>query len=289
MSMYIGYIIIQLKSKTMKNLTLIVWAVMAVLFSLTSCNRDEHPDFSANDKNTLTLKFENIVEGVGPLVLNSTVLTSASGQKHKFKTLKYIISDVVLVKSDGTEYAYHFKNPDKGAYIVDQSESTATHNFDMSEIPAGDYTQVKFGIGISPEAFTLGQNGQAQFWDKAKASGMSWSWASGYKFVNFEGVYGENLDKNFQTHIGNIGNPSVSNTPNVYKVVTLNLPQTAKVRKNIAPKIHIMASVNKFLSGTNSVVLDDANAVAMHPSKNIVLQTSENISKMFGVDHVHND
>ncbi|MDY3319308.1 hypothetical protein PG637_07315 [Riemerella anatipestifer] len=267
----------------------IVFAYVAIILSLVvSCNRDEEPTIDANDKNSVTLKFENFFNGQA-MYEPSGVYTSSSSQKHQFSTLKYIVSDVILVKSDGTEVKYHYQNPDKGAYIVDQSEEAITHNFVLEEIPAGDYKQVKFGLGISPDAFILGQEKQALFWDKAKTNGMSWSWASGYKFANFEGTYSDALDKNFKIHIGNIGNPQQSKTPDVYKVITLDLPQAAKVRKVIAPKIHIMADINQFLSGKNKVVLSDDNAQAMHPSKAIVKETAENLSLMFSVDHVHNN
>lgn len=267
----------------------IVFAYIAIILSLViSCNRDEEPKIGANDKNSVTLKFENIFKGQAMYGL-SGVYTSSSSQKHKFSTLKYIVSDVVLIKSDGTEVKYHYQNPDKGAYIVDQSENAITHNFVLEDIPAGDYKQVKFGLGISPDAFILGQEKQALFWDKAKTNGMSWSWASGYKFVNFEGTYSDNLDKNFKIHIGNIGNPQQNDTPNVYQVITLKFPQVAKVRKAIAPQIHIMADINQFLSGKNKVILSDNNANAMNPNKATVKETAENLSHMFSVDHIHNN
>lgn len=277
----------------MKKFRNIILAFTVSSLALVSCNRDDEAEFSANDKNNLTLKFENTIDNVGSIVLGTTTITSTSGQKHNFGTLKYIVSNVVLVKTDGTEVKYNYDNPDKGAYIVDQSEATTTHNFVLADIPAGDYKQVRFGLGISPTAFALGQNGQAIFWDKAKTAGMSWSWASGYKFGRIEGNYGDTSgsapSSAYVFHSGNIGDPAVSNTPNVYKEITLTLPSNAKVRNNIAPQIHIMASMNKFLSGKNKITLDATNANAMHPSKPFIAQGVENMAEMFYIDHVHND
>lgn len=273
----------------MKNLTKNILLVSVLLLTFISCKRDEEPEFSADDKNNVTLKFENVLANQGTIALNSTTVTSSSNQKHQFETLKYIVSNVILVKTDGTEYAYELNNPDQGAYIVNQAEQGAWHNFVLKNIPAGNYKSVKFGLGISPEAYVLGKDGQATFWDDAKNNGMGWSWAAGYKFVNFEGVYGNNLDGHFKVHIGNIGNPTVSETPNVYKEVRLELPQTAKVRTDISPQIHIMADIAQFLSGTNDIVLNTSNETAMHPNKPVVQQAAENLSQMFSVHHVHND
>lgn len=261
---------------------------VALASTLVSCNRDQEPEINSNETNQVTLKFENIFNQQTMTGLSGTY-TSSSGQKHQFSKLKYIVSDVILTKTDGTEVKYHYSDPDQGAYIVDQEENSLTHNFVMENIPAGDYKTVRFGLGISPEAYVLGQDKQAKFWDKAKKSDMDWSWASGYKFVNFEGSYGDNLSEHFQIHIANMGDPAKSNTPNVYKIVSIDLPQTAKVRKNIAPKIHIMADINHFLSGQHKIELKPDNATAMHPKAQIIQQAADNLSKMFRVDHVHND
>ncbi|WKS95743.1 MbnP family protein [Riemerella columbina] len=266
---------------------MMLWVAIASLFVI-SCNRDSEPEIKSNEHNNLTLKFENIYNQQAMAGLSGTY-TSKAGQTFKFQTLKYIISDVTLIKSDGSEFKYHHLDPDQGAYIIDQSEASTTHNFVLKDIPAGDYKAVRFGLGIAPEAFVLGENKQATFWDKAKKAGMGWSWASGYKFVNLEGVYGQDLSQHFKIHIGNIGNPEVSKTPNVYKIVQLDLPQTAKVRQEIAPKIHIMADVYQALSGKHSITLSPDNHEGMHPSKTIVQQVSENLAEMFHVDHVHND
>lgn len=271
----------------MKKYIIMLWATIASTV-VVSCNRDSEPEIKTDTSNQVTLKFENKFKDQAMIGLTGTY-TSNSGQKHQFSALKYIISDVILVKTDGAEVKYHYADPDNGAYIVDQEEPTSTHNFILNKIPSGDYKAIKFGLGISPQAYILGQDKQAKFWDKAKKSGMDWSWGSGYKFVKFEGTYGNILDQYFKIHIGNIGDPSVSNTPNVYKTVSLALPQVTKVRGNIAPKIHIFADINQFLSGLHNISLDNSNAQGMHPAKDIVRQTAENLSQMFSVDHVHND
>lgn len=270
----------------MKNFKKIILLASAALLTFTSCNNDDDNGYSADDQNTVTLKYENYLDGIGSIELGSTTATSASGQQYQFETLKYIVSDVVLVKTDGTEFSYHFNDPDNGAYIVDQSEAVSTHNFVMSNIPAGDYQSIRFGLGISPEAYVLGQEEQATFWDEAGEKSMTWSWASGYKFVNFEGTYGDNLDGHFKYHIANMGNPEVSQTPNVYKVISLDFPQTAKVRNDVSPEIHIMADVSQFLNG---ITLDASNETAMNPALETSQQAAENLSNMFMVDHIHND
>lgn len=270
------------------------WALSAlVLSTLSSCRNEDTPSQVTDVKNNVVLTFKNAA-GNQDLVLGQTVLTSTSNQKHIFSTLKYVISNIVLVKSDGTEVRYHYDNPDKGAFIIDQQGPNA-QNITLSEIPGGDYTQIKFGLGISPSAYTLGQAGQAAFWDACVTAGMSWQWASGYKFLRFEGNYGAPGDQipttnapTFRFHAGNIGNPSTTNTADVYRVVTVALPQAAKVRGNAAPTVQIKADAAKWLSGATPIVLNDINQMSMSPNLPTVQAGTSNFAEAFTVYGVKN-
>ena len=270
------------------------WALSAlVLSTLSSCRNEDTPSQVTDVKNNVVLTFKNAA-GNQDLVLGQTVLTSTSNQKHIFSTLKYVISNIVLVKSDGTEVRYHYDNPDKGAFIIDQQGAVA-QRVALTDIPGGEYSQIKFGLGISPGAYTLGQSGQAAFWDATVAAGMAWQWASGYKFLRLEGVYaapGEVMPGSgaptFAFHAGNIGNPAVTNTANVYKVVTLSLPQPAKVRTDVAPEIYIKADAAKWLSGATPIVLNDINQMSMSPNLPTVQAGTSNFAEAFTVYGVKN-
>ena len=107
----------------MKNLKKYL-LLSAVAMSLFSCNRDDSDDYSATDKNNVTVNFKNVIDGSGDITLGTTVVTSSSNQKHNFSTLKYIVSNFVLVKTDGSEVKYNFDNPDKGAFVISQTGAT---------------------------------------------------------------------------------------------------------------------------------------------------------------------
>ncbi|MBB6371717.1 MbnP family protein [Chryseobacterium shigense] len=149
--------------------------------------------------------------------------------------------------------------------------------------------KIKFGLGISQKAYLLGQDGQAEFWNKAKQKGMSWSWSAGYIFVKLEGKYGATAaDMEFMNHTGNMGNVTANNTPDLYREITLNLPTTARVTSQIKPSVHILSDLNQFLSGSKSLTLDTANNMMMGSSQHLV-DVTDNLTAMFKVDHVHND
>ena len=257
---------------------------------LTSCNADDDNTIVEGGTGAIQIKFENGFSNLGNIVLNQTTQTSANGQKHQFSTLKYVVSNITLIKSDGTEFAFHYNDPDKGAFIVDQEDAVGGVVYlDLNEIPQGQYTKIRFGLGINQQAYLLGHDGQAEFWSWAGMEGMTWSWAAGYIFAKIEGKYGiSSPDTEFMNHTGNMGNISQNGTPDLYREITLDLPTTAQVTSSIVPSIHILADWNQYLSGETDLTLDASNDMAMGSSQHLV-DVTNNLMKMFTVDHVHND
>ncbi|CEJ68366.1 hypothetical protein BN1195_00649 [Chryseobacterium oranimense G311] len=274
--------------KTYKFLSLLFIAFS--LFTLSSCQNSDDDDPQDTSTGNLQIKFENGFNNLGDIVLNQTVQTSAAGQKHSFSALKYVISNISLIDESGKEFKYNENNPDKGAFIIDQADAVAGIVYiNLNGIPKNNYKKVKFGLGISQNAYLLGQDGQAEFWTKAKQKGMSWSWAAGYVFVKLEGKYGNTAaDTEFMNHTGNMGNVTANNTPDLYREITLNLPTTARVSSQIKPSIHILADLNQFLSGSKTLSLTTENNMMMGSSQHLV-DVTNNLTAMFKVDHVHND
>lgn len=260
------------------------------LFSLSSCRNTDSTETEDTTPGNLQIKFENGFNNLGDIVLGQTAQTSSGGQKHNFTTLKYIVSNIVLIDESGKEFKYNYNNPDKGAFIVDQAEAKAGIVYiDLADIPRNNYKKIRFGLGISQSAYLLGQNGQGIFWQKAKTAGMAWSWAAGYIFTKLEGNYGSATpDAKFMNHCGNMGNTSANNTADLYREITLDLPMTARVTKSIKPSVHILADLNQYLSGQTSLSLNKDNEMAMGSNQHLVNVTN-NLTKMFRVDHVHND
>lgn len=257
---------------------------------IISCNSDDDNAIVEGGIGAIQIKFENGFGNLGNIVLNQTTQTSSNGQKHLFTTLKYVVSNITLIKSDGTEFAYHYNNPDKGAFIVNQEDAVGGVIYlDLNEIPQGQYSKIRFGLGINQDAYLLGHDGQASFWSNATTEGMTWSWAAGYIFAKIEGKYGTAIvDTDFMNHTGNMGDIVQNGTPDLYREITLDLPNTVQVTASIIPSIHILADLNHYLSGETPLILTPENQNAMGSSQHLV-DISNNLTKMFRVDHVHND
>ena len=274
--------------KIYKFLSLILIAFIVI--TISSCSNNDDDEIQNTEPGNLQLKFENGFNNLGNIVLNQTTQTSSNGQKHQFSTLKYVISNISLIDENGSEFKYNYNNPDKGAFIINQADAKGGIVYaNLTEIPKGNYKKIKIGLGISPTAYLIGQEGQGIFWDKAKQEGMAWSWAAGYIFARIEGKYGTaNPDTEFMNHTGNMGDTNTNGTANLYREVVLDLPTTARVSKEITPSIHILADFNQYLSGQTALTLNQSNQMAMGSSPHLV-SVSNNLINMFKVDHVHND
>jgi hypothetical protein len=255
-------------------------AVVVIAISLFSCSND---DEVISGNGNLKLEFDNVYNANN--LAFDTPYTNSNGEVVKINKLKYIVSNIVLTKADGTTFTV----PKSQSYFIVDESTTASTLLNLLNIPAANYTKVSFGIGVDQAQFNLGATGQGDFLALAQTAGMMWSWSAGYKFLAFEGTFTSSTvttPTSFMVHTGQTG------TDYNYTTVTLNLPTNALVRTTITPQVHIMADISKVLDGTNKVSLTASNGMGMGAmimsGANLPLITA-NLSNMFSVEHVHND
>lgn len=289
----------------MRNFRTLVIATTAIA-ALSSCSKDNNtpqpgkpnpgqeekptPGLQGNGK--IALQFENYV-GEEKLTLGADANTAkaytSNGQTLKFSEVKYVITNIVLVKADGTKVAYHTEDLDKGGFLINQ-ENTASLSPILSEIPQGDYKGIEFGLGVKKELNNLSL--QEKFPNFYRLTGsfkqaqiMHWEWANGYRFVKLEGWFsnptpgknnkGEDLpaitDGELSIHIGSafkgtkvVGDDQkvkeikdeVLNTDrDAFRFVSLVFPKLLSVKENTPAKVTIKADFDKLINGTNKISL----------------------------------
>ncbi len=252
-------------------------AVMAMAIAFTSCSSDD--DTTITGEGNLKLEFDNVYGSADFAI--GTNYTNSNGEVLNVSRIKYIISNVVLIKADGSTYTVP-KN--ESYFIVDELTSSSTL-INLANVPAADYKAIKFGIGVDKEQWELGADGQGDFLAIAQNAQMMWSWSAGYKFLNFEGTFTSATVADateYKVHTGQTG------TDYNYAEVTLNFEEgdVAQVRTTVTPQIHIMTDLQHITDGTNKINLSE-QATVMGGSK-LALVTN-NITNMFEVHHVHND
>ncbi|WP_282070986.1 MbnP family protein [Polaribacter atrinae] len=285
----------------MKNLN--KYLLLSIIsLSIISCSEDSIP--VAND---VTLAFNNTF-GETTIVLgaatsaDATVNTSTEEQVHHFEELKYVISNIRLINSEGIEFPYNTQNLDEGATVVNQAK-TARLQYVLNDIPTADYTQIKFGLGVKTDLNTLNEESFPNFYAEAGANDtqMHWEWGTGYRFTKVEGFYGAD-NAELSIHTGSTldedpnGGEEYVQGVNAYRDITLDLTTNAKVGSS-SPKITIKADFNALLSGaTNTIVLSSSNAIpSTHHAGNMVLIVDNiggngdtDIKGMFSIESVEN-
>jgi hypothetical protein len=234
----------------MKNYKMKFLIALPLLLLLACSKKDA---IVAND---VRLHFVNTFKNT-PIVLGdassglATINTSKEGQQHGFTEIKYVVSNIRLVKIDGTEIPYYINDLDKGAAVINHAKPE-TNEFVLYDIPSGTYKQLKFGLGVKSELNTIDQVRFPKFYAAAGANDteMMWEWGTGYRFAKLEGFY--DVDhKKLSIHTGStIEGEEGAYTQGVdaYRDIELDLPVAAVVG-NAAPIITIKADFDKLLSG----------------------------------------
>lgn len=103
------------------------------------------------------------------------------GQPYQIDTLKVYISDVALVRADGSEVRVG------GLALVDFKKNASTQDVSvmLADVPAGEYRGLRFAVGVPREANH--RDAATQALPLGVDSGMYWAWNPGYIFYRLEG------------------------------------------------------------------------------------------------------
>ena len=274
----------------MRKIKTILMAITTVA-ALSSCSKEDNNTDSTPAK--VTLQFDHYV-GAEKLTLGDAASAKAytsNGQTLKFSEVKYVITNVVLVKADGTKVPYHTEDLDKGGFLINQADAASLAPV-LNEIPSGEYKGIEFGLGVKKELNNLSL--QDKFPNFYKLTGsfkqkeiMHWEWANGYRFVKLEGWYsnptppGKDKEGNplpaitdgeLSIHIGSafkgtkligedkkvkgIENEILNTDRDAFRFVSLDFPKNLSVKGGATAKVTIKADFDKLINGTNKISLN---------------------------------
>jgi hypothetical protein len=279
----------------MKNIYLTVLCV-AMLFSSCSKKDDVTPDFNESNLAQLSVEFDNIV-GDRTLAMNNSanLYTNAAGEKFSISSLQYFISNIEVTTTAGKVYVV---NQDSSYFLISGGDKAT--RFAKVRVPDGDYSKLKFTLGVDSLRSTMPLEKRTGVLDPAYGgghdlSGMYWGWNSGYIFFKFEGnadvisndINGDPTGKHqFKYHIGGFGGYSAPTLNNV-KTVTMDLDPggIAKVRTGRQSNIHVLVDLMKAFNGSNNF------SIAAHPTvmfSDFSTKVAANLTEMFKHDHTEN-
>lgn len=269
-----------MKTKFLKSIV-----ISFSLIALASCSSDDDGEMDNVNPGQVTLEFDNGFAG-NNLIIGNANTANANGEALTVSRLNYIVSNIVLIDEDGMEYTY----PKESSYFIiseDSNDELADNTkVVLEDVPAGTYTAVKFGIGVDKEKYNQGLSGAGEFWDAAGEYDMTWSWAAGYKYINFEGTYTSNTttDEQFWVHLGRASD-EVTN----YTETTIEVPSGSAIIVNevMAPEVHIITDANQLLTAAEAVSLEAYDNAIMGGEGAVKVAT--NVPLAFKIDHVHNN
>lgn len=173
-----------------KNTILIL--VLIPLFLTSSCKNNKDNVNPVPASTQIEFSFEHSV-GSKELNFNSIEYTNAFGNNYSVETLKYFVSDITLMKDDGTVVLI-----DEEHYVDAKDENTLLFKPE-TKIPTGEYLSISFIFGLSEEKNVNGM------FPNPPESNMEWPMAMGpgYHYMKLEGKYDStDVIKNYQAHTG---------------------------------------------------------------------------------------
>ena len=242
--------------------------LLCVSLLILSCNNEEENQ----EPGVLNLSFTNTVADQA-VDLGNTAYTNQSGEQFVIDELKYIISNISLVREDGTEFIY----PIEDSYFLISEEDAASRSIALNTIDAGAYVAIKFGFGVDPMKYPI-ESGTLNFIPRAEEAGMLWSWSAGYKFLKFEGNYtaaGSTVSEPFLYHVGSHGA-----TLDNYKEITLPL-DTVTISSATPSNRSIQFDVGAIFDSVHTISIDFKNEIMVDPVNAPLI--ADNISTAFSI------
>ncbi|RYF66253.1 MAG: hypothetical protein EOO39_23370 [Cytophagaceae bacterium] len=178
---------------------------------------------------SMQLTFDNRV-GNSDLVLGTGTYQNKSGETFTVTRFDYFISNIRLLRADGSAYTV----PQDNSYFLIREADSTSQKITLNNVPAGEYTQLEYMVGVDSLRNTADVGKRTGVLDPAGShtSGMYWDWNTGYIHLKMEGTSPQApLDatgsRNFRYHIGLFGG---------YQTPTLNNLRTVRVALSNAGK-----------------------------------------------------
>lgn len=252
----------------MKNIGLLLLA--AIVF--VSCdidkdaNRNAAPEANFGNAN---MTFTNTING-DAVQLGTETYTNTANETYTVSELKYIITNVTFIQENGSEFSI----PEAESYFLVNEELSASKTLNLTNIPTGNYSAVRFGFGVDQSKYPL--NGMMNFIPMAEEQGMLWSWSAGYKFLKFEGEYalpGQTDMNTFLVHVGSHGS-----TLDNYKEITVPL-SNFRINGDETTTVGIRAEIDKIFNGNTAYAFGDKDEIMVDPEFAPII--SNNVTTIF--------
>lgn len=204
--------------------------LMLVGLSLSACKDDEK-------RGTLVLRFQPVFNGE-PL---STFVTKPfdNGQQIQFTHVSMMVADLQLFNS-----ASHRDLNDIALVNLSfdtPAEAIEGHVLTLSDVPAGQYTGLRFGVGVPPD---LNQKKPADFASNSPLSNSGYYWVPWTSFI-FSKTEGR-LDT-LGTDVFDLGFALHTGADELYRTIEWDVPVT--IEEGTSTSLNVVIDYKKLLEG----------------------------------------
>ena len=200
------------------NKSISILAITALL-GLTACEKKpvEPTPVDGDTHNEVHFNIHNHF-GSSELELETGTYTTAQNEEIKISIFNYWITNIVLVREDGTEFV------EAESYRLIRGDKASTQHFHIMNVPAGTYKAIKFMVGVDVPRNTSGA--QTGALDPTTSGDMFWNWNTGYIQAKLEGTSPQSTELNNAViyHIGGV--KAGEETP---RNVSIDFPQNMVV------------------------------------------------------------
>ncbi len=261
----------------MKNYKSILVILSIGITSCSSCKKDDDNATTTYQPGSVTLEYENVVNGIHVDISGGTNYKNAAGDSFNITLLKYYISNVELLKSDGSYY----KVPE--SYYLINEANVSMHKAVMSDVPGGVYTGIRYMVGVDSTRNVSG----AQTGALDVGNLMFWTWNSGYIFFKLEGtspsaISGTNPTGDYTYHIGGFKQSTGANM----RTITAAFGENLTVDGSREAEIHTTVDIQELFKNPVDISLAVDNDV-MSPGP-VATKIANNYVDMFQFEHIHN-
>lgn len=247
-------------------------SILCLCLFLASCTNDNVSPITKKGGSVI-LNIDNVI-GNQNLEYDKTY-SIASGEKYTIKKLKYYISNIQFMKSDGSVTTLQ---QDSSYFLVDESNS-ASMILSLPQVEIGKYLAIRLMIGVdSAKSMAPLEKRRGVLDMSGLGQDMYWTWNQGYIFFKMEGIYTDFSGKNddYTYHIGGFGNNGSS--LNNIKVITIPLGSTeCEVSEDKKLTINLIADISKVFNGKKEITIVDHPIITFSPFS---IDIADNYSEM---------
>lgn len=256
----------------MKNPFVTLLLFVSATLAFTHCTKKKEEVTPASNQTQSVALRMNPTIGNDPLNFSS-VYTTNSGQKYTLSMFRYYVSNIRLVKTDGSEYNV------TGKYLL---VTPSVSDYALGELPVGDYKGIKFTVGIDSATNHSDPTPYPASHPLAiQSPAMHWSWNSGYIFTMIEGTCDTTVNNTDVLTYGQYSHGMFFHLGMDPLKREVDLSNSAfSISAETSKTIAIKADLNKFFTGID---LKTENTTHTMGTMALATRAANNIPSMFSI------